>query len=303
AEHRGGGRPAAAAGDPRTELGTVTGDVLGGSRHPSFPSGPLPPFSTRRDVAPAHDEPERADDAEVDEYTEDVGDDDAGSDWEGDEPEETAGPPATRRRWGLVALAAGIVALLVVTAVLLRSFFLSEDYRTYTSDATVVPFRLQHPDDWTAVVSPASDIVLGPTPTAADDVFFNQGQPADWAEAADVLRSGSPDAVWLYVYASTTTFDSSSVEALWPSVALVLPAESELDGHRTVQVAGTQADEMEAFAFDPEDPRTRLQVLVDVVQPPGGAGAVVLAFFAPPDTFEDHRATFETIRDSLEITS
>jgi hypothetical protein len=133
-------------------------------------------------------------------------------------------------------------------------------------------------------------------------VFFNQGQPADWAEAADTVRSGSPDAVWLYVYASASTFDTSSIDALWPSVALVLPAASEFDGHRTVHVAGAPADEIAAFTFDPENPETRLQVQVDVVQPPGAGGAVVLAFFAPPDTFEDHRSTFETIRDSLEIT-
>ena len=302
-EHRGGGRPVSPADDPRTELGTVTGNVPGGSRHPSFPSGPLPRFSTTGSAPPAPDEPEDAEGPYLDDYTGYGEGDDAASDWDRGEPGSPAGPRATRRRWGLVALAAGIVALLVGGAVLLRSVLLSEDYRTYASDETVVPFRLEHPDDWTAVVSSASDIVLGPTPTAADDVFFNQGQSADWAEAADVLRSGSPDAVWLYVYASATTFDTSSVEALWPSVALVLPAESELDSHRTLQVAGTQADEIEAFAFDPENPGTRLRVLVDVVQPPGAAGAVLLAFFAPPDTFEDHRSTFETVRNSLEITS
>ena len=301
-EHRGGGRPADTVDDPRTELGTVTGDVLGGSRHPSFPSGPFPRFPTRGSVAPAPDEPDRENDTELEAYTGYDEGDDTGSDWDQGEPEAPAEPPARRRRWGLLAVAAVAVALVAVAAVLFRSSLLSEDYRTYASDATVVPFRLDHPGDWNAVVSSASDIVLGPTPTAADEVFFNQGQSADWAEAAGVVRSGSPDAVWLYVYASATTFDTSSVETLWPSVALVLPAESELAGHRTLQVAGTRADEIEAFAFDPENPETRLQVLVDVVQPPSAAGAVLLAFFAPPDTFETHRSTFETIRDSLEIT-
>jgi hypothetical protein len=306
-EHGGGARHADTADGSRTDLGTVTGDVPGGSRHPSFPSGPLPRFPTRagapqEPAGPADDGPAFEDYTDLEEDDEYDEHDDAGSDWDQDEPEAPAEPPARRRRWRLIALAAAAVALVVVAAVLLRSFLLSEDYRTYTSDATVVPFRLDHPDDWTAVVSSASDIVLGPNPTAADDVFFNQGQPADWAEAADTVRSGSPDAVWLYVYASATTFDTSSVEALWPSIALVLPAESELDGHRTVQVAGVPADEIEAVAFDPGNPDTRLEVLVDVVQPSGAGGAVVLAFFAPPDTFEDHRSTFETVRDSLEIT-
>jgi hypothetical protein len=151
------------------------------------------------------------------------------------------------------------------------------------------------------VVSSASDIVLGPTPTAADDVFFNHGRPEDWAEAADPVRSGSPDAVWLYVSSSNTTFDNSSAEALWSSIVVVLPETSEFDGHRDVQVAGDQADELTAFAFDPDNPDIQLRVMVDVVQPSGAGGAVVLAFFAPPDTFEDHLPTFERIRDSLQI--
>jgi hypothetical protein len=132
-------------------------------------------------------------------------------------------------------------------------------------------------------------------------VFFNQGRPEDWAEAADAVRAGSPDAIGLYASSSNTTFDNSSDEALWSSIAVVLPDKSEFDSHRDVQVAGDRADELEALAIDPENPDTRLRVIVDVVQPPGAGGAVVLAFFAPPDTFEDHRSTFEKVRDSLEL--
>src|SRR4051812_19198200 len=43
-EHGGGGRHADTEDGFRTDLGTVTGDVVGGSQHPSFPSTPLPPF-------------------------------------------------------------------------------------------------------------------------------------------------------------------------------------------------------------------------------------------------------------------
>jgi hypothetical protein len=58
---------------------------------------------------------------------------------------------------------------------------------------------------------------------------------------------------------------------------------------------------MEAVTSDPDNPQTRLRVLVDVVQPPGAQGAVLLAFFAPADGFEAQRHTFERIRDSLQI--
>jgi hypothetical protein len=193
--------------------------------------------------------------------------------------------------------------LVAVAAVVLRSSFQSEDYRTYasTNGETLVPFRLAHPTRWGAVVGPASDVVLGPDPTAADQLFFNK-TPEAWASATAAVRSGSPDDVWLYVYTLATTFDTSDVEALRGSITSFLPTATQFEpALREVLVAGAPADEMVAVTSDPANPQTRLRVLVDVVQPPGAGGAVLLAFFAPPDTFEKNRPTFEKIRDSLTI--
>ena len=305
----GGGRLSEATSDnPRTELGTVTGDVLGGSQHPSFPSGPFPRLPTHANLPqetapPADDEPALEDYyPEYDEYDEADEADGPGSDWDPGESASPA-PPARRRRWRLVALATAAVALVAVAAVLLRSFVFSEHYRTYTSDLTVVPFRLDHPADWHSRAGAASDIVLGPDPTAAANLFFNKGSPEDWASTADTVRSGSPGAVWLYVYSSATTYDTSDDKAFRDSITLLLPATTEFKSAlREVSVAGALADEMEGVTSDPANPQNRLRVLVDVVQPPGAGGALLLAFFAPPDSFEDHRSTFETIRDSLQIT-
>jgi len=189
-----------------------------------------------------------------------------------------------------------------VTAVLLGSSLLSEDYRTYNSNQTLVPFRLDHPASWGSAVGPASDAVLAPDPTAADELFFNKGTPQDWASMADTLRSGSSDDVWLYVYTSAATFDTSWIHGLQESIVPLLPATTEFESaHSEVSVAGSPADQMEAVTSDPDNPQTRLRVLVDVVQPPGAQGAVLLAFFAPADGFEAQRPTFERIRDSLQI--
>jgi hypothetical protein len=117
------------------------------------------------------------------------------------------------------------------------------------------------------------------------------------------LRSGATEDVWLYVYSSAATYDTSGAEQLQDSIRLLLPQTTVFDAvHREVTVTGAEADELEAVTTDPQDPRNRLRVLVDVVQPPGAGGAVLLAFFAPPDSFEDQRATFERIRDSFQVT-
>jgi hypothetical protein len=197
-----------------------------------------------------------------------------------------------------VALVA-VAAVLVAVAALAVRAWLPEDYRRYTSDLTVVPFRLDHPADWDSRAGPASDILLGPDPAAATGLFFNK----DWTSTAATVRAGSADAVWLYVYSLASPFDTSSPEALEQQLGWLLPPVTQFEPtHRQVAVAGVMADEREAVISNPQDPRTQLRALVDVVQPPGAGGTVLLAFAAPPDSFEDHRPTFERIRDSLVIT-
>jgi hypothetical protein len=303
------GRHADATSDgSRAEFGTVTGDVPGGSQHPSFPSDQFARFPAQVDASyetspPADHEPD------FEEYPGYDQDDDAGSYWDQGEPPDwdqsapvTPPAPPRRRNWRLVTVvAAAAVVLVAVTAVLLGSL-LSEDYRTYSSNQTLVPFRLDHPASWGSAVGPASDAVLAPDPTAADELFFNKGTPQDWASMADTLRSGSPDDVWLYVYTSAATFDTSWIHGLQESIVPLLPATTEFEpAHSEVSVAGSPADQMEAVTSDPDNPQTRLRVMVDVVQPPGAQGAVLLAFFAPADGFEAQRPTFERIRDSLQI--
>jgi serine/threonine protein kinase len=218
------------------------------------------------------------------------------------EPAPHPARPLRNRRWRLVALAAAAAALLTVAAVLVRSFVFAEDYRTYTSDLTVVPFRLDHPADWRSAVGTSSDIVLGPRPTAAADLFFSRGVPEAWASTADTVRAGAPDDVWLYVWTQATTFDTSEVRTLQGTVTDLLPTSTRFEpAHREVTVGGAPAVEMAAVTSDPANPQTRLRVMVDVVQPSDGRGAVLLAFFSPPGTFEDHRATFEKVRDSLQL--
>jgi serine/threonine protein kinase len=295
-------RADATSDSSRADLGTVTGDVLGGSQHPSFPSGPLVRFPARAGAShetapPADHEPD------LEEYPESDQDDDAGSDWDQGEPVAPPAPQERKRRWRLVALVAAAAVVVAVAAVLLRSSLFSEVYRTYSSSETVVPFRLDHPADWGSAVGPASDVVVAPDPTAADELFFLKGTAEAWASTTDTVRSGTPEDVWLYVYSQAAAVDTSGAQAFRESIAPLLPTTTEFDSApHEVSVAGTQAAEMEAVTFDPQNPQTRLRVLVDVVQPPDARGTVLLAFFAPPDTFEDHRSTFERIRDSLQIT-
>ena len=68
--------------------------------------------------------------------------------------------------------------------------------------------------------------------------------------------------------------------------------------HRQLTIDGSPADELEGVLEDPTDPKTKLHVLFDVVQPRGG-GSVLLAFFAPPDRFDEQRPLFDRIRDGV----
>jgi hypothetical protein len=190
----------------------------------------------------------------------------------------------------------------VTAGVLLRSSLFAEDFRTYTSQQTLVPFQLEHPTDWAPTVLLSSDFVLGPDPTVLGDLFRKPGDPTAWAPVRAALQSGDPEPVWAYAYSSAATYDIAAGEELRESLQLLLPATTQLDpGQREVQVAGAPAAELEGTTTDPADAQTRLRLMAVVVQPPGAGGAVLLVFFAAPDDFEDQRATFERVRDSFQV--
>jgi serine/threonine protein kinase len=290
------------------EGATVIGEAVGGAEHPSFPSDPSPQFptpadSSYRSARPADPEVGLGEDARPGERGGSDRYADAGADRDERKPVALPAHGPRTRRWRSVALVAAAAVIVAVAAVLLRSSWLPEDYRTYTSSQTVVPFRLDHPADWGSAVGPASDIVLAPDPTLADDLFFLKGTPEAWASATNAVRSSSPGNVWLYVYAPGTTFDTSGDRALQDSVALLLPDTTRFDPAppRRLTVAGSSVTEMAAVTSDPAHPQTRLRVLVDAVEAPEGQGSVLLAFFTAPDTFDDQRPTFGKIRDSLQI--
>jgi hypothetical protein len=304
--HGGGGRHADTRDGPETGAGTITGDVLagdpaGGSQHPSFPSTPLPPLTAAagdswETVPPAEDVPE------AEEHTPYDGDDweEENADWY-EEPE-PAEPPAPNPRRRKLVLGAGVaVALVAVAAAVLGWMLLKDDYVLRSENSTVVPFQAEMPADWERRVGTGSDVLWAPSPVRAAELFFAGGSPDAWAKATDIVRSTAPENVWLHASGLITQPPTSSGGALGDFLQPYVPKQTTFgSADRAVTIAGIPADELEGVTYDPANPATRLHVLVDVVHSPG-QGTLVLAFFAPAATFDDHLPTFEHIRDSLQI--
>jgi len=306
--HGGGGRHADTSDGPETGLGTVTGDVIGGDvtggdvtgggQHPSFPSGALPSLPAEgsdswETVPPAEDLP---DDEEYGPYDEG---DDAG--WE-EEPVAAEPPAPTGRRRKVVLGAAVAVALVAVAAAVLGWMLLKDDYELRTESSTVVPFHAEMPADWVRSVGSGSDVLYAPPAAgAAAPLFFDGGSGDTWTRATDLVRSTAPENVWLHASGLITQPDTSSAGALGDFLQPYVPEQTTFgSGHRAVTIAGLPADELAGVTFDPANPGTRLRALVDVVHSPG-EGTLVLAFFAPAATFDDHLPTFEHIRDSVQL--
>jgi hypothetical protein len=226
---------------------------------------------------------------------------DEDDDWE-EEPEAAADPPApVRRRRNVVLAAAVAVALVAVAAGVLGWMLLKEDYALRSETSTVVPFRAEMPADWQRQVGSGSDVVWAPAPERAADLFFDQGSPDAWTRDADVVRSPAPENVWLHASGLRTQPDTTSVEALGDFLQPYVPDQTDFgSAHRAVTIAGLPADELEGVTFDPANPGTRLHALVDVVHSPG-EGTLVLAFFAPAASFDEHLPTFQHIRGSVQI--
>ncbi len=229
--------------------------------------------------------------------------------WEADEEEswddsepgapEAAARARRRRRWIAIA-AATFVVLIVVAAVFLLPSRTAESFRTFASPGTIVPYTVSHPQSWAEQNGVASDAVLSPRPDAVGPTFF-QGSADRWGGTRRLLATSPADAVGLYVYAESTASDTTT-DGLKSAIDVLLPDRLTFEPmHRQLTIDGSPADELEGVLEDPTDPKTKLHVLFDVVQPRGG-GSVLLAFFAPPDRFDDQRPTFDRIRDSVRFT-
>ena len=293
--------------ETETEAGPVPDGTSGWVSHPSFPPGAITPGS-----ADAAGDPDAATDQDLT-YVSD-GDDasyaepEAG--WDADEEESwDDSAPATsegstrarRRRWLVIAIAAAtLVVLMVVAAVFLLPSRTAEAFRTFASPGTIVPYTVRHPQSWGEQNGVASDAVLSPRPEAVGPTFF-QGSADRWGGTRRLLATSPADAVGLYVYAESTASDTTT-DGLKSAIDVLLPDRLTFEPmHRQLTIDGSPADELEGVLEDPSDPKTKLHVLFDVVQPRGG-GSVLLAFFAAPDRFDDQRPLFDRIRDSVRFT-
>jgi len=198
--------------------------------------------------------------------------------------------------------AAVAVALVAVAAAVLGWMLLKDDYALRTENSTVVPFRAEMPADWVRSVGSGSDVVYAPPAAgAAAPLFFDGGSEDAWTKATDLVRSTSPESVWLHASGLITRPDTSSAEAAEAALAPYLPNETHFGAAPgSVTISGIPAEEFEGVSFDPNNSGTRLRAMVDVVYSPGGK-TLVLAFYAPPSTFDDHLPTFQHIRDSVEL--
>ena len=297
-----------------TETGTEPGAAPDGTggwvSHPSFPPGVIEPVPGAAD---AEGDPDAATDQDLT-YVQ-GGDDapytepeagwgaDEGEPWDDTAPAASEGAtrPWRRRRWRVIAIAAvTLVVLMVVAAVFLLPSRTAEAFRTFTNPGAIVPYTVSHPQSWGEQSGVASDAVLSPRPDAVGSTFF-QGSADRWGGTRRLMAASPGDAVGLYVYAESTAPDTTT-DGLKNAISVLLPDRVTFEPmHRQLTIGGSPADELEGVMQDPKDPRTKLHVLFDVVQPPGG-GSVLLAFFAAPDRFDDQRPLFDRIRDGVRFT-
>jgi len=289
--------------------------------HPSFPPGVIEPPSAATvpaDVGEAGTEELGAEELEAsyeqehafvpEEDDQGYAAAEAGWDDEGTYEEEDlaagtgAAAPARRRRWLTVAISAVTVAVLAVAAAvfLLPSRTSAEPFLSYSNTGGVIPYTLSRPQSWAPREGNASDAVLSPRPDAVGNTFLF-GSSDRWSGTRRLLAASPSDAVGMYVFPTDTGSDTTT-DALKGAISVLMPdGITWASTHRQLTVGGSPADELEGVVQDPADPKARLRVLFDVVQPTTG-GSVLIAFFAPPDRFEQERASFDRVRDGIRFT-
>jgi hypothetical protein len=217
--------------------------------------------------------------------------------------ETTAAQPSARggrRRGAVVAVVAAVAVIAVVAAVWFLQFNKEEALKPFTSQDTLVPYSLNHPESWTTRTGAASDVVISPRPDAMGDAFLTDASDR-WGAPRELLASSPEDAMGVYVYTQAAGSDTS-VEGLRKTITDLLGRQTATvdlgSTHRMQRVGGAPGHEFEGYLSDPQAPGTRLYAMFDLVLPQSG-GLALFTFFSAPDDFEENRALFTTIRDSI----
>lgn len=293
-------------GDERLEAERLEAERLDGGREPS------PTTGGEGDDADAAGDYDPFDDLEADERQEVYGipggdEPEEGEPEEGEEPWVAQGtapaqPPAprARRRAAVIAAIAVVTVIGVVAAVWFLQVNKQEVLKPFTSQDTLVPYSLKHPESWTARTGAASDVVLSPRPDDMGDAFLTDATDR-WGGTRQLLASSSQDATGVYVYTQASGSDTS-VEGLRRTITDLLGRQSATvdlgTSHRQQRVGGAPGHEFEGYLSDPQAPGTRLYCMFDLVLPQAG-GLALFTFFSAPDDFEGNRELFTRVRDSI----
>jgi serine/threonine protein kinase len=205
----------------------------------------------------------------------------------------STGRPRTSRRLAVVAAAAALVVAVALWLVLAPPW--STWVRYDGSDATA-PFALEHPAEWLQHpdrqgVMFAAQHLVGVFTTGDLGKWDQATRSADTPERVEgVLVRRTPEQVSL-----AGPDDAEATVAAIPAFTRAQPPSAV---HATVH--GAQAWRLDGRLADPRSPGG-LQIAYEyyLVPIPGGTAHVV--FFALPDRVASAQATFDRIRDSVEL--
>jgi hypothetical protein len=283
-------------------------EAQGWVSHPSLPPGVMAPGGWPRTRGPVDDEEDAFPSLLPD------GDDGLDQDpdldaeawdpsWDGGSPDQGSPEPARtrRRRWLPLLAAAVVLVLAAIAGFVYYQAHQSEAFRPYTT-GTQPPFSLRYPESWKVNVGNAfSDVIISPKPDALGAALLQPG--GEWGPTRQLLAESPSEAVGVYLNATASPPVDNTETALKAVILQYLGQHSKLDflpTHHQFMVAGSAGSEFEGMLSDRQAPGTRLKVMIDYVQ--GPEGSVLLAFFAPPNRFEQLQPVFTEMRDTVRFT-
>jgi hypothetical protein len=208
----------------------------------------------------------------------------------------TAGRRRPPRRWIWAALGGFVAAALVLAGFLVLRPHSPSTIHFAGND--VVPVSFNYPADWQKMEQ-GNTAMFSPHAAAFLNLFTQGGAPETWSEIGRLLRDDRGGAVGMYTFFNQVDYSSADLRQ---TLQTNLPEQAELNFPQPGARLGTAgATLITGELSDPANSASQLQFACYIGQVPTQSRNVHMIFVSDAGSFEQHRATFDSIVKSARL--
>jgi hypothetical protein len=195
---------------------------------------------------------------------------------------------------------AAVVAVLAVLGAFLGYRLAGSTPTSRFAGNDLVPISFDYPAGWHQT-GDSTNAIFAPHAAEMSALFASRGDAQSWARVGRLLRDDAGSTIGLYTFFVSTQYASSPSNVQQGILQPFLPQSLNFtDAQSQVKLGAFDASMLRGTLSDPANPGTKLQFECYITQiDPASPRTVNVIFFAPADSFDANRGTFDKVRGSM----